>query len=196
MAPGTRPSNWQAARSVIASARNRLLAWFKTSARQHRFKLASNHLRGHNPWHSRRRVPGPARVPPPAGLRRRIGYSPRQGPRERRSAQRWVSTRGAVRFAPGPVEAGDDTRPPRSGPRRSLLLSGPEKRNGGVPVVNFSGLGAEEPDHRHRRLLRPQHQRRRRRRTTEPRDEIASSHPAPLTPHRGSLSRSGLPVWP
>src|SRR6516165_6133208 len=54
------------------------------------------------------------------------------------------------------------------------LLQTLEKRNGDVLVVNFSGLGAEDPDQRHHMLLRP----RRtwpRRRAPEPRDEFLPS---------------------
>jgi hypothetical protein len=34
-----------------------------------------------------------------------------------------------------------------------------EERSGDVLVVTTSGLGNEEPDHRHRCLLRPRHER-------------------------------------
>jgi hypothetical protein len=42
--------------------------------------------------------------------------------------------------------------------------------------VNFSGQGAEEPDHWHRWLLRPRRERPSRR-APEPRDELPPSHP-------------------
>src|SRR5262249_61585386 len=43
-------------------------------------------------------------------------------------------------------------------------------------IVNPLGRGAEEPDHRHRWLLRARHERPRRRRTPEQRDELAPVH--------------------
>ena len=49
------------------------------------------------------------------------------------------------------------------------------QRNGDVLVVIISGLLAEIPDHRHRRLLRPRHKRPRCRRAAEQRDELAAS---------------------
>src|SRR5271169_2491454 len=55
------------------------------------------------------------------------------------------------------------------------FLQALEDRNGDVPVVIISGLGAEESDHRRRRLLRPRHHRPRRR-APEPRDELSPFH--------------------
>jgi hypothetical protein len=46
MARGTRPSSWQAAASVVAATYNRLLACLMAWERQHRSKLASDHLLG------------------------------------------------------------------------------------------------------------------------------------------------------
>jgi hypothetical protein len=56
----------------------------------------------------------------------------------------------------------------------AAFLEALKERKGENPRV-ISGLGAEEPDHRHRRLLRARRQRPRRC-TPEPRDEIPPSH--------------------
>jgi hypothetical protein len=48
-------------------------------------------------------------------------------------------------------------------------------------------IGAEEPDHRHRVLLRPRHERPRSRCTTNKRDELAPFH---------SITSSALPGHP
>src|SRR5262249_46716830 len=55
------------------------------------------------------------------------------------------------------------------------FLQALEERNGDDLVFIVSGLGAEEPDHRHRRLLRPRQQRPRRR-GPEPSDERPPLH--------------------
>jgi hypothetical protein len=55
------------------------------------------------------------------------------------------------------------------------FLQALEKRNGDVLVVIISRLGAEEPDYRHRWLLRPRRQRPRRR-ASEPSNELSPPH--------------------
>jgi hypothetical protein len=55
------------------------------------------------------------------------------------------------------------------------FLQALEKWNGDDLVVKFSGLEAEEPNHRHRRLLRLRSERPRRR-APEPRDERSAPH--------------------
>jgi hypothetical protein len=55
------------------------------------------------------------------------------------------------------------------------VLQALEKRNGEVLVVIISGLYAEIPNHRHRRLLRPRRERPRRR-APEPRHELPPPH--------------------
>src|SRR6266481_6957012 len=55
------------------------------------------------------------------------------------------------------------------------FLQALEERNGHVLVVIISRLGAEEPDHRHRRLLRSPHHGPRRR-APNSRDELPSFH--------------------
>ena len=56
------------------------------------------------------------------------------------------------------------------------FLQALEKRKGEVLVFVVGGLGAEIPDYRHRRLLRPRHHRPRRR-APESRDELPPPHP-------------------
>jgi hypothetical protein len=73
------------------------------------------------------------------------------------------------------------------------FLQALEKRNGGVLVVNFSGLGAEEPDHRQRPLLRVRRDWPRGRRPAEPRNELPPSHsssPGPLSRVRSEIGNS------
>jgi hypothetical protein len=45
-----------------------------------------------------------------------------------------------------------------------------------LPRMSISRVGVEEPDYRHRRLLRPCRNRPSRRRAAEQRDELATSH--------------------
>src|SRR6516164_1040548 len=90
-------------------------------------------------------------------------------------------------------------------PRRLGLLGGSrraghpadvlEEWDGGLLVVIIGGLGAEEPDHRHRRLLRPRHHRTRRR-APNPRDERAAFHWITSSAVANSLSGMARPrLW-
>src|SRR5262249_29824322 len=70
------------------------------------------------------------------------------------------------------------------------FLQALEKRNGGVLVINISGLGAEVANHRNRRLLRPRHHRPRCR-TPKPGNELSASHPGILSLYAGAYRGGG-----
>jgi hypothetical protein len=66
---------------------------------------------------------------------------------------------------------------------------------GGIARKGISRPGADKPDDRQSRLLRSPRDRPRRR-ASEPRDEVPPSHQRSPYGWIGSLSRSGLYVWP
>ena len=80
---------------------------------------------------------------------------------------------------PAPAADRVDSRPsgirsPRSRPRHSRSPSGPGEMRADGPRLRRA-MWREEPDHRHRRLLRARRERPRRR-AAEQRDELAPSH--------------------
>ena len=105
---------------------------------------------------------------------RRLGYNCRGGVTQRSPSPDGVPDRLRVRAVGRIGPAPSDTRSPHSGPRRSRLHEG----LGGMrskSVHDRRRRAAEEPDHRHRRLLRARRERPRGRRAAEQRDELAAS---------------------
>ena len=72
-----------------------------------------------------------------------------------------------------------DIRSPRSGPRHSRFRSGPWRNARTWCADRIRRRAVEEPDHRHRRLLRARRERPRDRRAAEQRDELAPPHACP-----------------
>ena len=86
-----------------------------------------------------------------------------------------------------------DIRSRRSGPRRSRASFRP-LRNAATRCAAVAGRrAAEEPDHRHRRLLRARRERPRGRRAAEQRDELAPLHSITSSARASSVGGTSRP---